>query len=165
MSDPVAGSVAWLVALLLAVVAIIFVARRLRSGSAASVQLAIHEKPGYLHVTVRGRNSVENVTSYIEEIARECSARQCSRILVEERLVGPRLNTFEVFDIVAKGSARSRGLFKAIAYVDVNGAGDLMKFAETVGINRDMPLAVFASVADAEKWILTKCGEDTGPRC
>jgi hypothetical protein len=29
-----------------------------------------------------------------------------------------------------------------------------MKFAETVAINRALPLMVFSSVGDAEKWLL-----------
>jgi hypothetical protein len=59
----------------------------------------------------------------------------------------------EVFRIAAQGSSRASGLFTAIAYVDVNAEGDLMKFAETVAVNRFLPLAVFSSVAEAEKWL------------
>jgi hypothetical protein len=55
----------------------------------------------------------------------------------------------EVFRIAAQGSNRASGLFTAIAYVDVNAEGDLMKFAETVALNRSLPLAVFSSVTEA----------------
>jgi len=34
--------------------------------------------------------------------------------------------------------------------------GDLMKFAETVAVNRGLPVMVFSSVSDAEKWLLNK---------
>ncbi|MCE5210118.1 MAG: hypothetical protein LLG40_00985 [Deltaproteobacteria bacterium] len=109
--------------------------------------------PAYLHVIVTGENTVENILQYFEEIHRECTARNCFRILIEERLDGPRLPIMKVFDIVQNESAKSRGFFKAIAYVDVNAEDDSMKFAENVGVNRSLPLFVFSTVEDAEKWI------------
>jgi hypothetical protein len=45
-------------------------------------------------------------------------------------------------------------MLEAIAYVDVNGASDLMHFAETVAVNRGLPIAVFSTIADAETWLL-----------
>jgi hypothetical protein len=64
-----------------------------------------------------------------------------------------------VFEIASEGSRRALGMFKAIAYVDVNAEGDLMQFAETVAVNRALPVTVFSTVADAEKWFLD---EDRG---
>ena len=48
-------------------------------------------------------------------------------------------------------------MLEAIAYVDVNAAGDLMQFAETVAVNRALPVTVFSTVVEAETWLL---GED-----
>ena len=62
----------------------------------------------------------------------------------------------DVFQIVADESGRSQGFFKAVAYVDVNAEGDSMKFAETVAVNRGLPVRVFTSVGDAEQWLLSK---------
>ncbi len=115
--------------------------------------LTIHQKDTHLHAIVTGPNTRENVENYLEELRSECEARKCFRVLVEERLEGPRLNTVDVFEIVMKGSDHVAGRFTAIAYVDVNAQGDLMKFAETVAVNRGLPLAVFSNVADAEKWL------------
>jgi hypothetical protein len=113
----------------------------------------IVQKPSYLHVTVTGPNDKQVVERYLAELHRECVARNCFRVLVEERLEGPRLGTLDVYDLVAAGSARARGLFQAIAYVDVNASGELMKFAENVAVNRSLPLSVFRTVADAEAWL------------
>lgn len=118
-----------------------------------SYQLTITEKPGYLHAVVTGANTKENVVGYLGEIHRECKARDCRRVLIEERLEGARLDTMDVFQIAAEGSSRAQGWFTALAYVDVNAKGKLMKFAETVAFNRAMPVRVFASVGDAEKWL------------
>jgi hypothetical protein len=117
-------------------------------------KLAIKQEPSYLHVTITGVNSWENVQSYLAEIMRECMARRSYRVLIEERLEGPRLGTMDVYQIAADGADRAKGLFEAIAYVDVNAQGGQMKFAETVAVNRGLPVTVFASVDDARKWLL-----------
>jgi len=119
-------------------------------------KLTIDQKPTYLHVIVTGRNSRENVVRYLEETLRECTARSCFRVLIEERLDGPRLGTLDVFQIVSEASSKAEGILKAIAYVDVNAESNLMQFAETVAVNRALPVVVFSTVADAEKWLLNE---------
>ena len=117
-------------------------------------KLTIHQKSNYLHAIVTGPNNRENVQGYLQEVRGECIARGCYKVLVEERLEGPRIGAMDVFQIAAQGSSKASGTFRAIAYVDVNADGDLMKFAETVAVNRGIPVAVFAAVADAERWLL-----------
>ena len=117
-------------------------------------KLTIDQKPAYLHAIVTGCNTKGNVAQYLAQILAECKARNCFRLLIEERLEGPRLGIVEVFEIASEGSRRAFGMLSAIAYVDVHAAGDLMQFAETVGANRALRVAVFSSVADAEKWLL-----------
>ena len=120
-----------------------------------SYKLTITQKPTYLHAIVTGVNSRENVARYLEEVGHACRVLGCSRLLIEERLEGPRLGTIDVFQIAAEGVSRARGNLLAIAYVDVNAEGDLMKFAETVAVNRFLPVKVFSSVSDAENWLLS----------
>ncbi|MGH8129352.1 MAG: hypothetical protein ACRES3_00670 [Steroidobacteraceae bacterium] len=119
-------------------------------------QLKIIEKPTYLHAIVAGPNTVENVTGYLQELRRECEARQCFNVLIEENLTGRRLETWDVYQIASEGSSSARGLFKSVAYVDVNASGELVKFAETVANNRGFPMYLLASVADAENWLAGK---------
>ena len=126
-------------------------------------KLTIHQKPTYLHAVVTGRNSRENVEQYLAELLRECTARKCFRVLIEERLEGPRLQTVDVFEIVTQGSRNARQMMRAIAYVDVNADRELMHFAETVAVNRSLPVAVFSTVADAERWLLDRDRLATGP--
>ena len=118
-----------------------------------SYTLTIVQKSAYIHAIVTGSNNLENVRHYLAEIGRECAARNCQRALIEERLEGPRLDTTSVFRAAADGSSAAHGQFRAIAYVDVYAEGDLMKFAETVALNRGLPVRVFATVPDAEKWL------------
>ena len=116
-----------------------------------SYRLTITPKATYRHAMVTGPNTRENVAGYL--VQRECTVLNCFRLLIEERLDGPRLDTLTVFQIAAEGSRRAQGQFEAIAYVDVNAEGNLMKFAETVAVNRGMPVTVFSSVAEAEAWL------------
>ena len=127
-------------------------------------KLTINQKPTYLHAIVTGQNDRENVVRYLEEIRGECIARNCFRVLVEERLDGPRLGAMDVFQIVLEGRSKASGTYKAFAYVDVNADGGLMKFAETVAVNRGVPVAVFSTVADAETWLLNGDRDGTEPQ-
>jgi hypothetical protein len=119
-----------------------------------SYEVKFYPKPTYLHAVVTGQNSKENVMRYLEDVLRECLSRGCFRLLVEERLEGPRLGTLDIFAIASEGSRQALGLLKAVAYVDVNAEGSLMQFAETVALNRALPVTVFSSVAQAESWLL-----------
>lgn len=118
--------------------------------------LTIHQKPTYLHAIVTGLNSRETVQRYLQELRTECKARGCFRLLLEEHLEGPRLGLMDVFTIASEGSTQVGGMFKAFAYVDANAQGDLMQFAETVAVNRRVPVAVFSNVEDAEQWLLNE---------
>jgi hypothetical protein len=114
------------------------------------------EKPGYLHVVVTGQNTLENVELYFRELNRECAARGFTRVLIEEKLTGRRLETWDVYQIASQSSLGALGQFEAFAYVDHNSYGDLMRFAQTVANNRGIPLNVFATVQEAEAWLQKK---------
>jgi hypothetical protein len=87
-------------------------------------------------------------------------ARGYRRVLIEERFVGPRVGMMDVFQLASTMSDRARGLFEAVAYVDVNAEGDgNIKFAEDVVVNRGLRARMFRSVDEAVKWILASPGE------
>ena len=119
-------------------------------------ELKIEEKPGYLQFSVRGRNTQDNVARYMEEVMHECAARRCARVLIVENLEGARLGTMEVFTMVTSGSKRFHGMLEALAYVDLNAEGGVMRFAEDVAVNRGIPVRVFRTVEGAEKWLLSQ---------
>lgn len=117
-------------------------------------QLTIQQEPHFLHVVVTGTNSADTVARYLDELRRECIARRCYRLLIEERLVGERLGTYPVYKVISEASERSRGLLHALAFVDVHAQGPSMEFAETVAVNRGIPVAVFQTVTEARAWLL-----------
>lgn len=129
-----------------------------------SYKLTVHPRPGYLHIIVTGENTRDNVTRYVEEVVRECTLRQCFRVLVEERLEGPRLGTLDVFEMVATGSARFLRALTAMAYVDVNApTQEMMQFAENVAVNRAFPVRVFPTVHAAERWLQAEQQQSISP--
>jgi hypothetical protein len=119
-----------------------------------SYELTFTRKQTFLHAVVTGQNSVLTVMRYLQDIQRACVAEECFKVLIEERLEGPRLRAFEVFDIASHGSAQAAGVMKAVAYVDVKAEGNLMQLAENVAVNRGLQVAVFPTVAAAEAWLV-----------
>jgi len=111
------------------------------------------QKPGFLHATVTGHNTMETVERFHQDVLRYCIARNCLRVLLEERLEGPPLGAMEIFTIVTRGSARVAGKVKAVAYVDARADRRMLKFAENVAVNRGIQAAVFSTVAAAEAWL------------
>jgi len=112
----------------------------------------------YLHATVTGRNSKENVGRYLNEVVNECTARKCRYVLIEENLEGPRLRTMDVFEIASGQGRPLIGEIKAMAYVDMNAKGGLMEFAEDVAVNRGSPVRVFPTLEEAEAWLSNEAG-------
>ena len=110
-------------------------------------------RPTYIHALVTGTNSAATVSQYMADLRSECEKQACYVVLVEEKLDGPRLTEMEVFALITEGSTDALGFFEALAYVDEQQTFDISKFAETVAVNRGIPVAVFSSVADAKNWL------------
>jgi len=115
-------------------------------------KLILERRPTYLYAQVRGQNSPETVLAYLAELMEECHRRDCFRVLIDERLDGPRLEAGDVFSVASEGAMNALGVFHAIAYVDRH-MGEMADFAETVAINRGMPVKIFLALAQAEAWI------------
>jgi hypothetical protein len=118
-----------------------------------SYSVAFDRKPQHLHAVITGENNRENVISYLQDVQRECVASGCFRVLIEERLEGPRLAMLDVFKIASRESFGTLEQLPTIAYVDVNAIGSSMAFAEDVAVNRGINVRVFNSVTDAEQWL------------
>ncbi len=121
-----------------------------------SYDLKVRKKNGYLHFSVAGENTRENVAGYLSEVPVRCLEYNCPYVLIEENLSGPSLGISAIFDIAAEGSKHVRPGVGAIAYVDVNPEHNLdsMQFAEDVAVNRGVFVRMFSSVSDAEKWLV-----------
>jgi len=128
-------------------------------------ELTIVQKPGYLHGTVTGQNSLENVVDYLRQGLQECRDHGCTYALIEAHLQGPRLPLWDIFEIAAEHSKHDMGMFKALAYVDAKAPAALLTFIQHVTGNRGLPLRVFNSVAAAEQWLAARIDEDSQASC
>lgn len=120
-----------------------------------SHRLDFELKGGYLHASVTGDNTPQDVEGYLSEVRAACVQHGCLNVLIEENLQGPSLETLLIYDIVVRGSRRVHPVIRRIAYVDVNQEHDMqaMQFAETVAVNRALNVKFFSSVPDAERWL------------
>ena len=109
-------------------------------------------RPGYLFAHVTGTNNRENVMAYMQDVRSHCEQENCFRVLIHEELAGDRLDSMDVFSITSEGSMRALGCFDAIAYVDEE-MEEHREFAETVSVNRGMPVAFFNDLEAATRWI------------
>jgi hypothetical protein len=121
----------------------------------AAYRCTVERRAGYLHVSVNGENTPENVRRTLSEVLRACVAHGCARVLLEEHLTGPSLSTVEAFEIASEGSLNARSIVQQIAYVDTNPEHDssLLEFVETVALNRGVRVRVFGTVGEAEAWL------------
>lgn len=124
---------------------------------AADYSCTVESRQGYLHLSIRGENTAANVRRILGDMVAACAQHGCSRVLVEEHLSGPSLDTVEAFEIVSEGSTTARSLVQQIAYVDTNPEHDssLLQFIETVAVNRGVRVRLFATVREAEAWLAT----------
>ncbi len=118
-----------------------------------SFEITFKDAPDYIHATVTGTNSRDAVAEYLIAIRAETEKRDCFRVLIEELLEGPRLGAMEVFSLASEGSMKALGKFEAIAYVDPK-MGKMAEFAETIAVNRGMPVSVFNDVDAAREWLV-----------
>ena len=117
-----------------------------------SFNLSVSDRGGYLFFTITGTNSRETVNEYSNEVISTCEKYDCFRVLIHEKLSGPRLEAMDVFNLASEGAMRVLGRFEAVAYVDEE-MGAMADFAESVAVNRGMPVRFFSNVEDAERWI------------
>jgi len=79
---------------------------------AAGYSCTVESRQGYLHLSIRGENTVANVRRILGDMVAACAQHGSSRVLLEEHLSGPSLSTVEAFEIVSEGSTTARSRFR-----------------------------------------------------
>ena len=118
--------------------------------------LSIEPKGSYLHATVTGDDGRETVIGYFEEIRSACRTRDCYRVLVEERLAGPRFSLAALFQLAAEVTAQSGATFEVLAYVDVFAEDDKVHQVASQVVEPGSAVGVFNTVQEAERWLCAK---------
>lgn len=122
----------------------------------APYTLTIDPKGTYLHAVVRGTNDRATVLAYFAEVRKACVTRDCYRVLVEERLEGPRFPPDVLLPLMAEVAGSAGVTFEALAYVDVMAVTDsVLRLASQV-VQPGANVGVFDTVAEAEAWLRVK---------
>ena len=118
----------------------------------------IEFKEEYLHVKVTGKNTLENVLGYFDDVYAACLQYHCNNVLIEETLTGPNLDTFEIFEVITKNFTKAKTIGVRLAYVDLNTAHNKrgLKFAENLAHIRGVNVELFYDTTAALNWLLNK---------
>ena len=115
----------------------------------------IERRDAFLHATVTGDNTAEDVRGYLAEVRAACVEHRCRRVLIEESLAGPGLKTMTIYDIVTLGVTDAASVLEKVAFLDLNPAHDPhgMEFAEDLAMNRALNARFFTDRRLAEEWL------------
>ncbi len=116
----------------------------------------IQPKGAYLHVTVTGDNTPEDIGEYFKEVLEACQQNHCFNILIEEYMHGPTIGAFPTFEVITQNVSLLLPYEHHLAYVDTNiehGEAN-SQFGETVAVNRGLNVRVFSNAPEAEEWLL-----------
>lgn len=119
----------------------------------APYTLTVESKGSYLHAVVRGTNDRDTVIGYFTEIREACAKRDCYRVLVEERLEGPRFPPEVLLPLMAEVVAMAGPTFETLAYVDVMAVTDTVLRLASQVVQPGARVGVFDRVAEAEAWL------------
>jgi SpoIIAA-like len=116
-------------------------------------ELTVEVRPDYLHASVTGDRTADNVDRFLREAYAACVDNAKSNLLLEMRLTGSRLGTFGIYRLISDRSADGARL-RRIAYVeDPLDNVEEARFAETVAVNRAVNVRLFMDVSEAARWL------------
>ena len=110
-------------------------------------------EPSYLHATLTGPHSSDNILRFLSEARAEGARRTSAALLLDFATDGVDLDLSAIFHIVTQRSEHP-SIFKKIAFVDCsNRKWERMKFAESVAVNRGLNVRLFRSLEEGRNWL------------
>ena|SRR5215831_6799097 len=113
----------------------------------------LEKKDNYLFVTLSGEYDRVELKSYGKALMDICEKEEVFKVLINMLgITGTNLSVMERFVIGESVAELFPPTLKlAVAWPEK----DLTRFAETVAVNRGSFLAVFPTVEEAERWLVT----------
>jgi len=116
--------------------------------------LTLEDREGYLYARITGdRDSYEITLAAVTEIAAICRSRKIPKLLLEHDLPG-KLTTLEVFKMASQLPDLYQGVHVGFV-IHRTVIPDNPQFLENVARNRGGQGRLFASVPEAESWLLS----------
>ena len=119
-----------------------------------ALSLQVTPKLGYLHIVVTGELTRDNVVAYVERVRVECIERKCPYVVLEDRLAGPRLKLRDVVSL--SFYFRKWPMDVTVAYVFHSAGFIAARLAEAISVLRGFHIGAFATVEEAEQWLLKR---------
>ena len=121
-------------------------------------KIEITHKQKYIHAFVEGTNSIANVKRYLTDVQKATEEYRCKTVLIEERLTGSGLDTFDLFEVIRTQARYARDRKLRIAYVDLNKDHhrSTVAFGENLANIMGVNVKVFSSAEEAMDWLLDK---------
>lgn len=114
--------------------------------------LEMEEHDGYIHAVASGERLTAFVSAaYWDEIAERCFEKNIDKILIEKNFAAP-VGPGEMLLMADHLGKLLPG--RHIAFVDRFQHDDINELGKKLARNRHVMMQVFASVAEAEKWLL-----------
>jgi len=109
----------------------------------------------YIHAIIDGDNTAKNVDRYLTDLQKATEEHTCNNVLIEEHLVGPGLDTFDVFEVIRTHARYARNHKLRIAYVDLNKDHHrtTVAFGENLANILGVNVKVFSTTEEAKSWI------------
>ena len=116
-------------------------------------RLSIEAHGTYLQARLEGERTVGNMQRFLQEAFLACVKHGTPDLLLEMNLANASMDSSAIYRVVLDRAADGAKL-RRIAYVET-GASDPAKarFAETVALNRAVNVRLFASLAEARRWL------------
>jgi hypothetical protein len=109
----------------------------------------------YLHAIVTGSNTLQTMDRYFTDIRAALEEQRCKSVLIEKKLEGPGLDTFDVFEVIRSHARYARDHGLRIAYVDLNRDQyrTTVAFGENLANILGVNAKVFSTAEAAGRWL------------
>ncbi|MBP9211308.1 MAG: hypothetical protein KBF97_00840 [Bacteroidetes bacterium] len=109
----------------------------------------------YLHAVVTGANTLQAMDRYFTDIRNALEQQRCKSVLIEKKLEGPGLDTFDVFEVIRSHARYARDHGLRIAYVDLNRDQyrTTVAFGENLANILGVNAKVFSDADSAALWL------------
>jgi hypothetical protein len=119
-----------------------------------SYTITFVQKKDYLHARIDADSTREDIFKSLTEIQQTCLKYKYRKVLIEENFIGPTISTIDIFSIIDQISPTISPDIQQIAFVDVSQRHvEIIRFAETVAVNRGVNIKLFTDIKIAEQWI------------
>lgn len=116
-------------------------------------ELTVEVRPDYLHASVTGDRTADNVARFLRDAYAACVEHAKSNLLLEMRLTGSRLGTLGIYRVISGRSADGARLRRIDHVEDPLDNVEEARFAETVAVNRAVNVCLFTDVSEAARWL------------